>query len=353
MTRSDYSAAEYITGDSYDDGLSLYSNGNVLPLAFSVPSGAYDFDFYSLENATGEKDYLQFRNAWFASLFPEEFGDSEYFIAPSEELIPEIVNGSVIDMSRYTGDQNVDEEGGEDDEGADDIFDYDDIGIEIEDVYRNDLTHVYRINGKLPIVLSYDIDIERDDELYLNISNARCMSGCSVYINGKSLASWSDGSFYSAVVRLGAFEEGEKINVSVVSDSDSFEYVDINFAYFDDDTFAEHFDTITTDDVQVISVNDGDVVINADLKAGDTVLTTIPCEDGWELTVDGVPQEIKVYQDALIGIDCGSGSHTIHLTFTPPGMKIGAVISVAGIIGIAVMAVVDIVGGKKKVPADK
>ena len=354
MTRNDYSAAEYIAADSYDDGLRLYSNGEVLPLAFSVPSSAYDFDFYSLESAVGQKDYLQFRNAWFASLFPEEFDEGVYFIAPAEDPVPEIVNGSVIDMSRYTGGQSEDEETDDKAEGSsDEYFDYDDIGTEVEDVYRDDLTHVYRINEKLPIVLSYDIEVERADELYLNISNARCLSECSVYINGKQLASWSDGSFYSSVVRLGAFEEGEKINVSVVSDADSFEYEDINFAYFDNDGFAEHFDMIDTNDVQVVSVNGGDVVINADLKDGDTVLTTIPYEDGWELTVDGVPQDIKVYQDALIGIDCGSGRHTIHLTFTPPGMKTGAAVSVAGIIGLAAMAAFDVIRGKKKVPAVK
>ena len=203
------------------------------------------------------------------------------------------------------------------------------------------------------MILNYEITAERADELYLNISNARCLGECKVYVNGKYLAEWSDGSFYSSIVRIGAFEEGEVVNISIVSDADSFGYVDINFAYLDDGLFTERRSLIDTSDVQLVSVSCGDVVINADLKAGDTILTTIPYEDGWTLTVDGAPQDIKVYQGALIGIDCGSGSHQVHLTFTPPGMKTGAMVSCAGIIGLIALAVTDHIKPKKKVPVTK
>ncbi len=62
---------------------------------------------------------------------------------------------------------------------------------------------------------------------------------------------------------------------------------------------------------------------------------------------------IKVYQGALIGIDCGSGSHQVHLTFTPPGMKTGAMVSCAGIVGLIALAVTDHIKPKKKVPVTK
>jgi uncharacterized membrane protein YfhO len=350
MTRSEYSGGTFIAGDSFNDGLKLYQNTDVLPPAFAVPAEAYSFDFYSLEGAAGEKNYLSFRNLWFSSLFPDEFNGVDYFTAPSEELVPDIVNGSIIDMSRYTGNTESDDKDDSEDDSSD-LFDYDDIGSEIEDTYRTDLTHVYRINDTLPIVLSYDIPIESSDELYLNVSNARCLLDCSVYVNGKYLASWSNRSFYSSVVRIGSFEEGETVNVSLVSDNDEFEYVSISFAYFDKESFSHAFEQIDTGNVQVVSIKGGDVVITADLDEGDTVLTTIPYEDGWSLTVDGISQEIKVYQDALIGIDCGSGHHDIHLTFTPPGMKTGAVVSAVGIIGLIAMAVADGIKPKKKIPS--
>ncbi|SEV96166.1 Uncharacterized membrane protein YfhO [Ruminococcaceae bacterium KH2T8] len=349
MTRADYSDGTLIATDTYGDGLSLYSNGEVLPLAFSVPGSAYDLDFYSLEAAQGEKNYFAFRDSWFASLFPEEFEDAEYFVAPETEPVPELINCTVIDTTLYMGGTDT----SDDQDTAADVFDYDDVGAEIDGVYRNDITTIYRVNESIPMILNYEITAERADELYLNISNARCLGECKVYVNGKYLAEWSDGSFYSSIVRIGAFEEGEVINVSIVSDADSFGYVDINFAYLDDGLFTERRSLIDTSDVQLVSVSGGDVVINADLKAGDTILTTIPYEDGWTLTVDGAPQDIKVYQGALIGIDCGSGSHQIHLTFTPPGMKTGAMVSCAGIVGLIALALTDHIKPKKKVPVTK
>ena len=87
---------------------------------------------------------------------------------------------------------------------------------------------------------------------------------------------------------------------------------------------------------------DGYVKFNVNgLEANETVITTIPAEDGWQLYIDGSPCDYKVYQNAFISFDAGSGSHTAELVFTAPGLKGGAAVSCAGIVLLAAFVFVD------------
>jgi uncharacterized membrane protein YfhO len=71
------------------------------------------------------------------------------------------------------------------------------------------------------------------------------------------------------------------------------------------------------------------------------VITTIPAESGWTMTIDGQPAEPGKYQDAFLSFKCPEGSHTVELTFVAPGLKIGAAASCAGVICLAAFVVID------------
>lgn len=344
MTRSPYSAADNVASDSYGCDITLYRNRNVLPLAFPVDRDAFSFDVYSLETAEGDKDYFAFRNDWYSSLFPDAFTEAHFI--PVEGLEPEFINCSEIDVSDYMSSDTGDEEVSDTSSSAAG-FDSDALGIELEYSVRDDVRSLYRINGELPVIIDYEIPIESEDELYVNISSARCMSDCSVYVNGRYYMSWGSNSFYSSVVRLGHFEEGQTVHVSITSNDDVFRFVDINFAYLDAETFERQFEDVDTAGVDVVSVSNGHVVLSSDLDDDRMVLTTVPYEKGWTLTIDGQPAEITAYGDALIGIDCGKGHHDIVLDFNPPGLKTGGMISIVGIVGTILFALAD---NRRKVP---
>ena len=77
------------------------------------------------------------------------------------------------------------------------------------------------------------------------------------------------------------------------------------------------------------------------LKADEMVITTIPAESGWTMTIDGQPAELGKYQDAFLSFKCPEGSHTVELTFIAPGLKTGAAASCAGVVCLAVFVVID------------
>jgi len=75
-----------------------------------------------------------------------------------------------------------------------------------------------------------------------------------------------------------------------------------------------------------------------------SVLTTsIPYSTGWHLQVDGKSVKTQIVNDAFVGAALAAGKHTIKLTYTTPGLKLGTwlaavswliVIVIAGWLGV-------------------
>ncbi|MBR1796713.1 MAG: YfhO family protein [Clostridiales bacterium] len=331
-TDPDYSGA---TSVSSDDTLTLYQSRTVLPLAFTAMSSARDFNFYSLETATSEKNYFTLQNDWYRSLFGS-FND-DFFISVSDDLIEqEIVNCSVIDIDDYqTSDAEVEDVA---DASFSKEFDPDDLGLEVLSSYNGTQIDLFRTNSQMSLILSYDITIEREDELYANISVPRTNSGCSALVNGSFLKFYSPGTYYSSILRLGTFEPGDTVRFTIMADYDTWTYLEINFAYFDMEAFESQFDGIDTTAVNMTEADDGYVAFTADVRSGEMILTSIPYEDGWTVTVDGKEGKIIPYEGALISIDAEPGTHDVVLRFTPPGLKYGAILSVVGIVGLVAVS---------------
>ena len=338
-TDGEYTGADLVVEN---DELTFYSNRSVLPLAFAVNSSALDFDYYSLENATSEKNYFTFRNEWYQSMF-DSFTE-DYLIPVFDESIDfELLNGSDININDY---QRVDMESAVEDLEFAPVPDPDAIGLEIESMCYANQTDIFRNNSDLPIILNYTINITSPDELYLNISVPRINSGCEVYLDGKMVAYYSQNTYYSSVIRLGAHEVGDEVQVTIMSDYSSWTYLDINFAYFDVDKFESMFAAVNPG-VSGVSAVDGDVSFDCTLSDGQIILTSIPYEDGWTAVVDGQAASIIPYQDALIALDMGPGSHSVSLHFCPPGLKPGLIVSVVGVIGLAAVSLIDRKRSKK------
>lgn len=345
-----YSYGTPLAKDDWGFNLVMYGNENVLPLAFAVDKNAFEFDFYSLEKATSEKNYFVFRNNWYKSLFPSSFSE-DFYIMQQEDIELEVINANAINLEDYIKEINSSESASasvNSSTTSSSVFDPDKIGAETANENKNTTTY-YRVNEKLPIILNYTLTCESEGELYLNLSFARLLDECTIYVNGEYLNYWSGYSFYSQVARIGSFNVGEKVQVTIVADTNKFGILDVNFAYFDYDVFAKSFDTVDTSEVEVISAENGVVQLTSNLKDDKLILTTIPYEDGWTLYVDGQKQEITVYEEALIGINAGPGTHEITLKFVAPGTKLGAVCTVIGIAGLALIIFTD----KKKTDSHK
>lgn len=81
-------------------------------------------------------------------------------------------------------------------------------------------------------------------------------------------------------------------------------------------------------------------------KAG-YLLTTIPYDEGFTVTVDDQPVKTYKIADAFLAIRLGEGSHTIKFSYVPEGFKEGAIISLCGLLIFIVMCVLEAIGHRK------
>lgn len=77
--------------------------------------------------------------------------------------------------------------------------------------------------------------------------------------------------------------------------------------------------------------------ITGDLTTAQTsvMTTSVPYSTGWRLTVDGRPTQTLVVNDGFVGARLPSGTHRIKLTYQTPGLKLGWMLTVVGLIGLA------------------
>ncbi len=93
----------------------------------------------------------------------------------------------------------------------------------------------------------------------------------------------------------------------------------------------------SVDAAEVLSVADsGAVRLNVTADGAQTLLTTIPAEDGWTVAVDGERTRHGVWLDAFLTVPLTDGAHTVELRFTPPGLVPG--LALGGLTAAALVA---------------
>ena len=358
-SRRNISFYEKTSSDSYGTGLDFYKAGKTLPIAFAVPSSAKDFDFYKLEKTADGKNYFAFQNEWYASMFPQSF-TKDFFVTMDDGIVsgPEITNGIYYDKSSYRtraeimreeaaaskSQTDADKTDDSEDTSSNPVQFDDPIGFEAvagKDLNKK-LKVIYRQNEKLPIRLEYHIKAPGTSEIYCNLSTARILNDTSVYVNGIRVNSFESDAFYSQIFRIGSFAKDEDVTVTILSEAADWSYLDIRFGYFDYDLFEEQLGSVDLKKVRTEVFEDGFVRLKTNgLASDETVITSIPAEDGWKITIDGQPAELSKYQDAFLAFNCPEGDHTVELSFTPPGFKAGAAVSCAGLVCLAAFVFID------------
>jgi len=349
-TMREYSDSVFVNDDQFDIGYHFYANKHVLPLAFAADKGAMVFDYYQLEKASENKDYFAFRNLWFKSLFPDVFTENYFITLPAESVEgPDVINAmttptGLTTMAKIKAEAESSDKADASSEGDPSASaDKDRLGLEdlaAKEAEKNAVTY-YRSNEEVPMYIEYRTKAPRTGEMYFNLTAPSTTGTMSVYVNDIFISHASKGTYFSQVYRLGTYNEGDDIKVTITSDDDKFTYLDARFGYFDFGKFGEQFGGINRDKVIVNEASDGYVNLTTDITDRELVITTVPYEKGWTLMIDGAESTITPYQEAFVAFEVPSGSHTCELKFTAPGFKTGAMVSCAGLVILPVFLIID------------
>lgn len=71
---------------------------------------------------------------------------------------------------------------------------------------------------------------------------------------------------------------------------------------------------------------------NIRLKRGQAVITTFPYTSGWQATANGKPVKITTALNRFISLKLPAGNYKIVFKHTMPGLKLGTIISIIGIV---------------------
>ena len=110
--------------------------------------------------------------------------------------------------------------------------------------------------------------------------------------------------------------------------------------------FEEIYNNLNENTITNTVYKDG--YINGDINVTEdkTLLyTSIPYDEGWSVTVDGVEVEYIKILDGLIGVELNEGNHNIEFKYKTPGLLLGSSIS---LISIIIIVFIEIVKKKSK-----
>ena len=118
---------------------------------------------------------------------------------------------------------------------------------------------------------------------------------------------------------------------------DSIDFTKINSYYFDSDAFQKQYEVLSGQQLLVEEWKDGYVKGSVNIVDDKRImLLTIPYDPGWIAEIDGKDTEIvRLIDGAFMGLIFPSdGEHTVELKYECPGLKIGLIVSLLGIIAL-------------------
>ncbi|MBO5789586.1 MAG: YfhO family protein [Clostridia bacterium] len=193
-------------------------------------------------------------------------------------------------------------------------------------------------------------------ELYAFFPDARMMDGLSVRIDDRYELSWFHNSGYGTL-HLGQVDDGDVVNVKVTMNSDERFYMrrvspkdnDLYgvLSYFyalDDALFVDTFNDLKAGGLVISEYTEdsfkGTITATSDRQ---TVLTTIPFDEGWKVTVDGKPVEVYETLDALLAFDVSEGQHSIEMVYRPEIYKTAVLLCAAGTLSLGAIIAAEFV----------
>ena len=106
------------------------------------------------------------------------------------------------------------------------------------------------------------------------------------------------------------------------------------------ETFLEDYEARSALAVDEFLADGSDVTVKTSYDEERVVVLSMAYDKGWSAEIDGEPLELDVMNYGYMGMVVPAGEHTITMHYTTPGLKVGIIISIAGVLVYAVYMLV-------------
>ncbi len=193
-----------------------------------------------------------------------------------------------------------------------------------------------------PVVLETALDVEADarsvtfypeenGEYYAFIGNKKVEKvSVSTMLMNRTVSNVDRGFF----VELGYCYAGEEVTLT---GQDTSEALNASVYRFSEDGLRELWAALSEASWQLESWTD--THLEGTISCGETeyLMTTIPYDRGWTVTVDGVEQPTFPMIGAFLGVRLTPGSHTVVMDYFPEGLAVGRMLTAGSVVLLAVI----------------
>lgn len=204
-----------------------------------------------------------------------------------------------------------------------------------------DAHYSYRkVNEDQEAWIAYTITAQADGPVYMYLPT-KYERETQLYVNKIYRGNYFLYENYS-VEYLGTFKQGDEFEVKLKLLDKAVYFTNAWFYYIDSDQLAKFQSLMQEKNASTVLRRTGGCTLELEVDAAEdcALFTTIPAEEGWTVTIDGVQTDWKTcLSDSLICVPVTQGKHTIVLNFYPAGLAAGLILSGSGLVLLAAMLV--------------
>ena len=143
-----------------------------------------------------------------------------------------------------------------------------------------------------------------------------------------------------SIINIGKVKEGETFKITVLFETGLGGSIYSYVRTLDQETWEQAYALMSQDMLQVTKNTDRSLSGHIDVSQSGMLVISIPYEKGWVMKMDGQKQKLSDrVGDLWITVPVSEGSHDIELTFTPPGLRLGIIITILSILLLAALQI--------------
>ena len=207
-------------------------------------------------------------------------------------------------------------------------------------------------NTSSDAIINYYFDVPKSDVEYYFYLPSDYPREVKLKVDGVPMDTFY-GNETSRIVTVGtSFDEGDSMRISLtVAQNEIYVKTDLPMLfYLDMDAFKEVISKLSETQYEITDYTESSFEGNITTAAANqTILTTIPYDEGWQIYLDGEKVEYTKTLGALISFNIESaGEHTLTMRYMPKAFVIGAACSAVCIVLFILLCVLEAVRKKNR-----
>lgn len=200
-------------------------------------------------------------------------------------------------------------------------------------------------NTSTDAIINYYFDVPKSDVEYYFYLPSDYPREVKLKVDGIPMDTFY-GNETSRIVTVGTnFTEGDSMRISLtVAQNEIYVLTDVPMLYYlDMEAFEYAIDKLAQTQYDITEHTESHFIgtINTQ-KDAQTILTTIPYDEGWNIYLDGEKVEYSKTLNALITFNIeGAGEHTLEMRYMPKAFVLGAACSVACVSIFILLCIID------------